>query len=453
MNLKDKKITVVGLGVSGLSAAKLLLRAGANVSVTDNGNGDNLHKNKKILDGMGIKKVETGNHTEGFIKGSEMLIVSPGVDTNSLPILWAEKKGIPIIGEIELAFSFCKAPIIAITGSNGKTTVTTMTGELLKAGGIKSYVCGNIGLPFVEIAMDANAGDVVVLEVSSFQLARTINFKPKVSVILNVTENHLDKHENLQEYLDSKLRIFKNQSAGDRTVLNYDDPILKGAGKGLISDVLYFSRFKKVRGAWTDEDAIFLNVDGTKVKICTKGEVSLKGEHNIENIMAAVLLASCFNVHPNTMRKIVTNFKGLPHRFEYVGSKDGITFINDSKSTSVGATIRALESMELPVILIAGGRDKGSDFTLIKDLAREKVREVVLLGEAGPKIRKALDGVTGFKNADSMDEAVQCAYTSAVRGDCIMLSPMCASFDMFHNFEERGEEFKKSVRRICGKPE
>jgi UDP-N-acetylmuramoylalanine--D-glutamate ligase len=178
MNLKDKKITVVGLGVSGLSAAKLLLRAGANVSVTDNGNGDNLHKNKKILDGMGIKKVETGNHTEGFIKGSEMLIVSPGVDTNSLPILWAEKKGIPIIGEIELAFSFCKAPIIAITGSNGKTTVTTMTGELLKAGGIKSYVCGNIGLPFCDIAMDAAHGDVVVLEVSSFQLTRTINFKP-----------------------------------------------------------------------------------------------------------------------------------------------------------------------------------------------------------------------------------------------------------------------------------
>ncbi len=450
MNLKGKHVTVVGLGISGLSAAKLLLKAGARVSVTDNGNGDNLHKNKELLDGMGVN-VEIGTHTEGFIKGSEMLIVSPGVDTNSLPILWAEKEGIPIIGEIELAFSFCKAPIIAITGSNGKTTVTTLTGELLKAGGIKSYVCGNIGLPFCDVAMDADAGDVVVLEVSSFQLTRTINFKPKVSVILNVTENHLDKHGNLQEYLDSKLKIFKNQSAGDKTILNYDDPNLKSVEA--TSDVLYFSRFKEVRGAFADKDAVFLNVDGTKVKICTKGEVSIKGEHNIENIMAAVLLASCFNINPDVMRKVVTNFKGLPHRFEYAGSKDGITFINDSKSTSVGATIRALESLELPVLLIAGGRDKGSDFTLIKDLVREKVREVVLLGEAGPKIRKALDGVTDFKKAGSMDEAVQCAYTSAVQGDCILLSPMCASFDMFHNFEERGEEFKKSVRRICGKPE
>ncbi|MBI3008802.1 MAG: UDP-N-acetylmuramoyl-L-alanine--D-glutamate ligase, partial [Candidatus Omnitrophica bacterium] len=318
MNLKGKHVTVVGLGISGLSAAKLLLKAGARVSVTDNGNGDNLHKNKELLDGMGVN-VEIGTHTEGFIKGSEMLIVSPGVDTNSLPILWAEKEGIPIIGEIELAFSFCKAPIIAITGSNGKTTVTTLTGELLKAGGIKSYVCGNIGLPFCDVAMDADAGDVVVLEVSSFQLTRTINFKPKVSVILNVTENHLDKHGNLQEYIDSKLRIFKNQSAGDKTILNYDDPNLKSVEA--TSDVLYFSRFKEVRGAFADKDAVFLNVDGTKVKICTKGEVSMKGEHNIENIMAAVLLASCFNINPDVMRKVVTNFKGLPHRFEYAGSK------------------------------------------------------------------------------------------------------------------------------------
>lgn len=450
--MQNKRVTVVGLGVSGLSAAKLLIRLGASVSVTDSGSGEGICKNREELCSMGVH-VEVGRHTEGFIKGSEMLIVSPGVDTNSLPILWAEKEGIPIIGEIELAFSFCKAPIIAITGSNGKTTVTTMTGELLKAGGIKNYVCGNIGLPFCNIAMDAAPGDVVVLEVSSFQLTRTINFKPKASVILNVTENHLDKHDNLREYLGSKLRIFKNQSAGDKTILNYDDPALRGAGATPTSDILYFSRFKEVRGAFADEDAVFLNVDGTKVKICTKREVSLKGEHNIENIMAAVLLVSCFNVHPDTMKKVVTNFKGLPHRFEYAGSKNGITFINDSKSTSVGATIRALESLELPVILIAGGRDKGSDWTLIKDLVRQKVKKVVLIGEAGPKIRKALDGVTGFKKAGSMDEAVQCAYTSAVQGDCILLSPMCASFDMFHNFEERGEEFKKSVRGICGKPE
>jgi len=469
MNLKGKKVTVVGLGISGLSAAKLLFRSGAKVSVTDNGNSPDLSKTKELLNGMGIE-VEIGAHTEGFIKDRELVIVSPGVDKNALPILWAKKNGIPIIGEIELASYFCKAPIAAITGSNGKTTVTTMTGEILKAGGKNTYVCGNIGLPFCDVAMDARADDVIVLEVSSFQLAGTVNFKPNAAIILNVTGNHLDKHDSMKDYLETKFRIFKNQGKGDWTILNYDDPVLRGVGatfmtpvgagrinptptKGLTSDVMYFSRFKKVKGAFIDGDGIFLNINGTGVRICSKSEICLKGEHNIENILASALAGSYFNIAPEVIRKVVTGFKGLPHRFEYVDSKDGVTFINDSKSTSVGAALRALEAIESPVLLIAGGRDKGSDFTLIKDLVREKVKKVVLLGEASSKIRKSLDGATNFKEANSMAEAVQYAYDSAVKGDCILLSPMCASFDMFRNFEERGEEFKKSVRRICDRPE
>ena len=427
MDLRGKKVAVVGLGRSGVVAANLLLEKGAKVSITDCLDNQKIRENVHTLKNKkNIISIETGRHTEDLIKGQNLVVVSPGVPLDSLPVLWAKKRNIPVIGEIELAFAACCAPIIAITGTNGKTTVTTLLGQIFKDAGRKCVVCGNIGNPFsAEVARISNE-HVVILEVSSFQLETIDKFKPKVAVVLNVTCDHLDRHADLGEYVRTKCRIFTNQNEEDWAVLNGKDPYKDVFALKTNARVLYFGKNKDL---------------GKSIKYLN------------DNHLAALSISSLFNIPEKTAIDACRYFKGIEHRMEEVAQIREVKFINDSKATNVDSTLWALNSIERPVILIAGGRDKGSDFSPVREKFKDKVRAVVLLGEAKEKIKGALGDLVVIKNVGTIKEAVKEAFNLAEPGDCVLLSPMCASFDMFKDYEERGRVFKEEVHNLnyrCG---
>jgi len=413
---KDKKISVVGLARSGYASAALLSDLGAKVSVTDK----NINQTTR---GYAVKlqprkiEIELGRHTRGFIKDRDLIVISPGVDNHALPVIWAENFRIPIISEIELAWWLCPATVIAVTGTNGKTTVITLIGKVLEVAGKRVYICGNIGNPFCGQVSLMQGGDFVSLEVSSFQLERIDKFKPKISVVLNFSRNHLDRYKDMQEYLEAKKRIFMNQDKGDYLILNYQDPVLKKISKEAKAGVVYFNRS-------TDKNP---------------------------NHSAVMAVAKILGIKEETCFGVLADFKGVEHRLEEVAQFNGIQFINDSKATTVDSTIWALNNTDKPIILIAGGRDKGLDFTVIRDLVRKKVKAIVLIGEAREKIKQALNGILPIKEASSLEGALDIAWSGAEKGDAILLSPMCASFDMFVNFEERGNCFKQAVRNLISK--
>ncbi len=412
MNLKlsRKKVTVGGLGRSGLSAALLLRHLGAEVKVTDWGDTKELNIFARLLKDKGID-VELGKHTEGFVRRSNLLVLSPGVRRDSPLLIWADKKKIPIISEIELAYRYCPAPIVAVTGTNGKTTVTTLIGKILSSAKRQVIVCGNIGRPFSGQILKLNSQHTVVLEVSSFQLERIVRFRPHIAVLLNISEDHLDRYQDFGEYFKTKTLIFSNQKESDWAVLNYNDPNLR--------------------------------------KLKFKGKVKFFGEDKMSpNYSAALTVGSILGISERSMMNVVSNFKGVEHRLEYIGTIGGVKFINDSKATNISSTIWALEQICAPIILIAGGREKGSNFKPIVSLLTKKAKAVVLIGEAGEKIKKALVNKVVTRNADSLDKAVQLAKQMAVKGDSVLLSPMCASFDMFKDFEDRGRVFKEIVKSI-----
>lgn len=429
-NFKDKKVAVAGLARSGIAAAFLLKDRGAEVYATDSGDSVALRKNARSLAGKGIK-VEIGGHTRGFIRGKELVVISPGIPEDSPVLRWAAEEKIPVIGEIELGYMCCDAPIVAVTGTNGKSTTATLIGEVLKKAGRKAVVCGNIGNPFCGEISKAGKDSIIVLEISSFQLESIRKFRPYVAVVLNISQNHFDRHPDLESYVAAKARIFENQKKGDWAVLNHDDPLVKGLKIKTKAKTVFFSRKKGIPGM-----------------ICRKEELKIKGGHNIENALACSCVASIFGVNPEALKKALTAFKGLEHRFEHVADIGGVEFINDSKGTTVLATMMALESCEKPVILIAGGRDKGSDFRKARPLIVSKAKKLILIGEAKDKIKKQANGAVPTLEAGSMEEAVKKAYSEADPGDCVLLSPMCASFDMFKNFEERGKVFKKAIKKL-----
>jgi len=411
---KGKKVTIVGLARSGLACANLLYDLGAQVWVSDNKDCDSTRENARRLKAKDIK-IELGRHTEGFIRGRDLLVVSPGVPNNALPFIWAQNFKIPVISEIEVAWILCPATVIAVTGSNGKTTVTTLIGKVLQAAGKKTFLCGNIGKPFSEEVGRMKEQDYVSLEISSFQLEKISSFKPKISVMLNFTCNHLDRYSNIEEYLQAKKRIFMNQGKGDYLVLNSDDPTLREVNKEAKVGVLYFSQ-----------------------------------EEDLDSNQAAVLaVASILNIDKDLVLKTFREFKGINHRLEFVREIDNITFINDSKSTTADSTLWALKRISRPVVLIAGGKDKGVDYSVILDLARRKIKEVVLIGEAKDRIAKSLGGDLTIEESATLEEATAKAYLKAKAGDCVLLSPMCSSFDMFSNYEERGNCFKRAVGELA----
>ncbi len=411
---KNKKITVVGLARSGIACANLLFDLGASVSVTDIADNPATRLASSRLKSKNISS-ELGRHTPEFIRGRDLIVVSPGVSGWSPALIWADKLGVPVISEIEVAWLLCPGTVIATTGSSGKTTVTTLIGKILKASGKRAFVCGNIGTPFCAQVDKMSCDDFTSLEVSSFQLERIRKFKPKIALMLNFSRNHLDRHKDMAEYLEAKKRIFINQDKTDFLVLNEQDRVLKNLAKDSRARVVYFSE---------------------------------SNDFN-PNQAAAVAVASLLGIDREVCLRVFKEFKGLEHRLEQVTEINKIKFINDSKATTVESAAWALKNIAAPVILIAGGRDKGADFRGILDLARGKVKEVILIGEAREKIKEALAGFLRLEQARTLEEAVNKAFQKASAGDCVLLSPMCSSFDMFENYEARGRAFKDAVYNLA----
>src|SRR5580700_1665866 len=391
MELKDKRVLVVGLGKSGVASALFLKAHGALVTVSDTKSGDELRNEIPTLLDHGIT-VETGGHGERTFRGQDLIVVSPGVPVDSPPLLQARALGESVIGEIELAAQFLPQPIVAITGSNGKTTTTTLSGEILTAGGLSALVGGNIGTPAISLVERAKPDTVIVLEVSSFQLETIQTFHPKIAVVLNVTPDHLDRHRTLEIYVDAKARIFENQSGADFAVLNADDPICVAMAGRTRAQVFWFSRQKEVKqGAWVREGKILFRDGSSSQKnqqrdIMLVSEIPLKGAHNLENVLAAVCAGALMGCAPEKIRQAVRDFKAVEHRLEFVATIRGVDYYNDSKATNVDATIKALESFPANIHLILGGKDKGSDYTVLNELLRQRVKRVYTIGAASAKI-------------------------------------------------------------------
>jgi UDP-N-acetylmuramoylalanine--D-glutamate ligase len=349
---------------------------------------------------------------------------------------------------MELGYRFCKGNIIAITGTNGKSTVTSLTGAMLKQGGKDTVVCGNIGNSLCGEIRSIKENTWVVLEVSSFQLEWTEQFKPRISVILNIKDDHMDRYAKFEDYFNDKLKIFRNQDADDFLVLNKDAKELNGLAARTSSRVLYFSRREKTNGAYVEGRRILCSARGAAEEVCRLDDLKLKGVHNIENVLAASVMARLAGVDAGSIHAAICGFRGLAHRFEIVDSINGVDYIDDSKGTTVDSTCRALESCEKPVILIAGGKDKHSNYCAIKELVEKKVKKVILIGEAAPAIKRSLNGAADISEAKDMDQAVKMASSFAGKDYIVLLSPMCSSFDMYSSYKERGEVFKSAVKRL-----
>jgi len=449
MDWNEKKIVVLGLAKSGIAVAETLSQLGAKVFITETKEKDDFLEEKKRLEEKGIT-VEIGGHSLAWLDDTELVIVSPGVPLEIPYLLEARKRKIEILGELEVAASLCKAPLIAITGTNGKTTTTSLMGEIMNSTGKKVVVGGNIGLPLVGEVRTLTGEDVVVAEVSSFQLETTKKFHPHVSTILNITEDHLDRHKTLQNYIAVKSKIFAQQESSDYLVLNADDHLLNNLAAQASCQVIFFSRQKKVKGIYVQDKKIISNWQGQENVVCLVQDVKIKGSHNLENALAAIAMAEAMGVDREKIVHTLRNFAGVEHRLEFVKELDGVKFYNDSKGTNPDAAIKALEAFSEKIILIAGGRDKGVSYTHFAETIKEKVRELILIGEAKEKIEEAVidAGFANIHKMNSMEQAVQEGYSLAQSGEVVLLSPACASFDMFKNYEIRGEVFKQAVVQL-----
>ncbi len=458
MELKDKRVLVVGLGKSGVASALFLKTHGARVTVSDTKSGDELRNEIPSLLDHGIT-VETGGHGERTFRGQDLIVVSPGVPVDAPLLAQARAMGEAVIGEIELAARFLPGPIVAITGSNGKTTTTTLTGEILTAGGLPTLVGGNIGTPAISLAERAKPETVIVLEVSSFQLETIQTFHPKIAVVLNVTPDHLDRHVTFEAYVDAKARIFENQRGDDFAVLNEDDPTCVKMAARTRAQVFWFSRQKEVKqGAWVREGKILFRDGSSSEKnpqrdIMLVSEIPLKGSHNLENVLAAVCAGALMGCAPEKIRQAVQEFKAVEHRLEFVATIRGVDYYNDSKATNVDATIKALESFPANIHLILGGKDKGSDYSVLNDLLRQRVKRVYTIGAAAGKIESQIvsskSGGVEIVHSETLENALRKANAAAVPGDVVLLAPACASFDQFKNYEQRGRAFKEIVRGLA----
>lgn len=434
-------IAVVGMARSGLGAARLLSSRGLDVWATDSNPSPALEDGFRSL---GIP-FETGGHSVAKLTQATEIVVSPGVPPRIEPLVRARDAGIPIISELELACRYLQGTIVAVTGSNGKTTTTTLVAHILKEAGRHVEAGGNIGRPASEMVAVADPEAINVIEVSSFQLEGTERFRPDVAVLLNVTPDHLDRYSNFDEYRMAKFRIFTNQEADDVAILNRDDPQCWSAPIELGARTRLFSRSPLENGAGLADG--WLALDG--VPIMPVEDVPLRGAHNLENVLAALLAADSCGVHPDEARRAVARFRPVEHRLEPIGEIDGVLYVNDSKATNVDSAVKAIEAFAAPVILIAGGLDKGADFRVLARAFPGRVRVVITLGRAAPRIQEAIEremgSRIGTRDARDMAEAVSMARELAREGDVVLLAPACASFDMYENFEARGRAFRDAV--------
>lgn len=456
MEIKGKKVLVFGSGISGEAAARLLLARGAEVILYD-GN-EKLDKDeitRKIMDGgQDHMKVILGSLSEEaedeLLEVLVLTVMSPGVPTDLPMVEKIRKKGIPIWGEIELAYVFGHGDVLAITGTNGKTTTTALLGEIMKNYKESAYIVGNIGNPYTDVALETTDDSVIVAEMSSFQLETIHTFRPKVSAILNITPDHLDRHHTMEAYIEAKEKIAQNQTENDTCVLNYEDEVTRAFGEKISAQVLYFSSQRKLkRGIYLEERDIICDI-GEKIKICSVDELNILGTHNYENVMAAVAMAVAYGTPLDIIRKTVKEFQGVAHRIEFVAEKNGVVYYNDSKGTNPDAAIKGIRAMNRPTVLIGGGYDKDSSYEEWIRAFDGKVKKLILLGATREKIAECAQrlGFTDIVLVDTFEEAFAQCVKYAQPGDAVLLSPACASWGMFKNYEERGDKFKELVNRL-----
>jgi UDP-N-acetylmuramoylalanine--D-glutamate ligase len=449
--LAGRTVAVVGLARSGVAAARMIRRLGGQVLASDAGARESLSADARDLERLGCA-LFTGGHPDAAFAGAELVVVSPGVPLE-LPALEAARAGgVPLIGELELGWRVMEADLIAITGTNGKTTTTAMTGELVGGTVRPLLVGGNIGTPLCAHALDFPADGLVVAEASSFQLEATELLRPRVAAVLNVTPDHLDRHKTFERYVLAKAKIFANQTPADCAVLNADDPVAASLAPRTQARVLWFSRQRSLdHGVFVRDGWVVAKLNGHVEEICPLAEIPLRGQHNVENVLAAAGCALWAGLSPESIRRGIGAFRGVAHRIERVLDERGVTYYNDSKGTNVASTIKALESFVEPVILIAGGKGKGQDFVPLGEAARGRVKQAVLIGMDRGQIRAALEAAgVPCADAGSMHDAVAVARSLARIGDVVLLSPACASFDMFDHYEHRGDVFKAAVHEQAG---
>jgi UDP-N-acetylmuramoylalanine--D-glutamate ligase len=453
MEFQNKNILVIGAGISGFAAAKIAKKFGANVTLSDAKNESDLKYNFDEMRQLGIN-LSFGAQTENLLNGVDLIIVSPAVPLR-IPILQtALQKNISVISEVELAYNLAQSPICAITGTNGKTTTTTLLGLLLETGYKKVGVGGNIGVALSEVALETGAGGCIAAEISSYQMEATNNFKPHISAILNVTPDHLKRHGTMEIYQQMKEKIFAQETAEDFLVLNYDDESVREIKSRAACKVLYFSRKKILsEGAYLDGDKLVINYGGKIHELCTVDELGIKGSHNVENALCAALMAFLANCTVENIRRVLMAFTGVEHRIEFVREIDGVKYYNDSKATNTDSAIKALETFSGNIILIAGGDDKLTDLTDFLRLVKERVANLILVGDAAERFKN--DALKNNFPAEkileagySMEKAVELAKNIAHAPQVVLLSPACASFDMYDGFEERGKDFKRIVNNL-----
>jgi len=447
MELKGKKVLVVGLGKSGLAAALFLRHRGAQVTVSDIRSAEALAKDIPALLDEGIM-VETGGHGLLTFRRQDLIVVSPGVPLNTPELAQVRSFGLPVIGELELAARFLKGRILAVTGSNGKTTTTALVGEILQKAGIPTLVGGNIGVPVVGLIEQSTDETWSVLEVSSFQLESTDRFHPSIAVILNITPDHLDRHGSFENYCAAKERIFAAQTAEDFLVLNADNERVAEAAVRAPAMIYWFSIEHPVeQGAWLDNGyVVYRSAKGAATEqVMPLSEIPLKGAHNVENVLAAVVAARLAGAPADAIRQAIESFQAVEHRLEFVARIDGVEYYNDSKATNVDATTKAVAAFDSGIHLILGGKDKGSPYTVLAPLLRERVRAVYTIGSAAAKIESELRGVVSIHSCQTLDNAVGAAAAAARPGEVVLLAPACSSFDQFESYEHRGRVFKELV--------
>lgn len=452
MNYANKKVLVVGMARSGVGAAQLLCKAGAKVTVNDSKPREELKTDLSALDSLPVTWA-LGKPAMELLENTDVLVLSPGIPDKAAFVVKAKEMGVYVIGEVELAAQIAPGELVAITGTNGKTTTTTLVAEMFKNAGRVSHAVGNIGDSYAAAGVDSKADDVMVCEISSFQMETADTFHPKAAALLNITEDHLNRHGTMEVYTQMKMRVFRNQTAEDVAIFNADDPALAPLTEQVKSQVMLFSRKAEVaQGAFVRDGRMVIRWHGRETDVCDVKEIYIPGPHNLENALAAACMAFVMGVSAEVIRHTLITFHGVEHRIEFVRELDGVRYINDSKGTNVDSTIRAVQTMDRPTVIILGGSDKHCDFTpMVREmLASPCMKEAVLIGVTAQQIQDTLqrEGFTAWHRAATFEEAIQLSRSLAHEGWNVLLSPACASFDMFSDYEQRGRIFKELVRAL-----
>ena len=444
MKLKNKNISVVGLGQTGVAAANFLSKQGALVTATDSKSREQLQEPLKRL----CADVKTRFKDPKPTPNAEGVVLSPGVDIRSPFLEETKRRGIEIISEIELANRFNTVPIIAITGTNGKSTCTSLTSEIFVQAGKNAHAGGNLGTPFISL-LDSSNADYRILELSSFQMEATSSLHPVVSVILNISLDHMDRHKDFQNYIELKKKIFARQTHNDYLILNYDDLNTRDLGQGSPAEIILFStKIELEKGIFLRGNKIIARLKNREIEIMSLESLPMGMQWQVENILPAIAIAMIVNLPHDSIKSTLLNFTGLEHRLEWVRNLNGVDYINDSKGTNVGSVYKSLNTFDRPIILIVGGKDKNTDFSPLKNLVEEKVKHLVLIGETRKKFKETLNGSFDYEESDSLEEAVILAKGKAREGDIVLLSPACSSFDMFKDYADRGARFKAVVKNL-----